>query len=56
MDVKIGDKYKGKVNGKTFEVTGIEEEHDTIFYKCEGNNYHYGLDAFKRCLLERLED
>lgn len=51
MQIKIGNKYKSKINQKEFEITGINEKDKIIFYKCDGKEYHYGLIAFNHCLV-----
>lgn len=55
MVIKVGDKYKGKINGKIFEITEIDKKNGVVFYQCEGQKYYYGLEAFKQCLLEKIE-
>ncbi len=54
MELKVGDKYKGKINGKIFEITGIDEKNGMVSYNCDGESYYYGLHAFKNCLLEKV--
>ena len=54
MEIKVGDKYKGKINGAIFEITEIDEKNKVIFYKCDGERHYYGLDSFKKCLLEKI--
>ena len=53
-EIKVGDKYKGTVNGAIFEITGIDKKNGMIFYKWNDKIFHYGLDAFKKCLLEKM--
>lgn len=52
-EIKVGDKYIGKVNKKEFEITNIDEINEIIYYRCDGQIYHYGLKQFKKCLLEK---
>ena len=54
MEINIGDKFKGKINGAIFEIISINKKDGMISYKCENNIYYYGLKAFKNCLLEKL--
>lgn len=54
MKIKVGDKFRGKVNGKIFNITEIDEKNGVIYYKCDGEKHHYGLNSFKHCLLEKV--
>lgn len=54
MEIKIGDKFKGKMNGAIFEVTNINEKDGVINYICDGKEDYYSLQAFKHCLLEKI--
>lgn len=56
IDVKVGDKFKGKINGEIFEVTNINEKDGVITYICNGKEYFYGLNAFKNCLLDKVKE
>lgn len=53
-EIKVGDKFKGKINGEIFEVTKIDEKENTIYFKCEDEINHVSLTMFKHCLLEKI--
>ena len=54
-NIEIGAKYKGSVNGAIIQVTKIENGWvHYIDYK-SGKPFMYGLDAFKRLLMTRLD-
>ena len=53
-EIKVGDKFKGKINGEIFEVTKIDEKENTIYYKCKDEINHVSLLLFKSCLLEKI--
>lgn len=53
-EIKVGDKFKGKINGEIFEVTKIDEKENTIYYKCKDEINHVSLLLFKLCLLEKI--
>lgn len=54
MEIKVGDKYKGKINGAIFEITKINEKTGVIHFICNGEEDTYSLTAFKHCLLEKI--
>jgi len=54
MEIKVGDKFKGKINGVILKITEIDNLNKVIYYECNGEKHHYGLDAFKKCLLEKV--
>ena len=54
MEIKIGDKFKGKINGAIIKITDINEKNGIIHYECDGKKFYYGLEAFKHCLLEKI--
>ena len=54
--IEVGDRFKGKVNGAIFEITEIDNKNKVITYKCNGEKHCYGLEAFKRCLLEKVDE
>lgn len=56
MEIKIGDKFKGKVNGAIFEVIDINKKDGLITYKAEDKNHIYGLEAFKKYLIEKVNN
>lgn len=53
-NIKVGDIYKGTMNGKIIKIIDIIESKDTIVYESNGSRYTYGLNAFKHCLLEKI--
>lgn len=54
-DIKVGDKYRGKMNGAIFEIIEVNKRDGTISYMVNGERHFYRLEAFKRCLLEKIE-
>lgn len=66
IDIVAGARYKGKVNGAIIEVVKIvnpnnlvyntKKELEVLYKDCRtGKLFTYGLEAFKRCSLERIE-
>ena len=53
-DIKVGDIFKGKINGAIFKITTIDKKNGVIFYKCNDKECSYGLHAFKHCLLDKI--
>ena len=53
-NIKIGDKFKGLVNNEIFEIMEIHKEKDEIIFKNKNKCFLYGLEAFKRCLLAKI--
>lgn len=53
-DIKVGDKYRGKMNGAIFEIIEVNKKDGIISYIVDGKQHLYGLEAFKRCLLEKI--
>lgn len=52
--IKVGDKFKGEMNGAIFKVIDINSKDGVITYEVDGEKHNYGLAAFKRCLLEKI--
>lgn len=59
IDIVAGARYKGKVNGAIIEVVKIvntKKGLEVLYKDCRtGKFFTYGLEAFKRCSLERIE-
>lgn len=55
MEIKVGDKFKGKINGAIFKITEIDEKNKMIFYETNGEKHYHGLDSFRHCLLEKID-
>lgn len=66
IDIVAGARYKGKVNGAIIEIVKIvnpnnlvyntKKELEVLYKDCRtGKFFTYGLEAFKRCSLERIE-
>lgn len=56
-EFKVGELYRGVVNGRKFSVTGIDETHDSIVFTDEkGHKSVYGLQAAKRLFIQRVQN
>lgn len=59
IDIVVGARYKGKVNGAIIEVVKIvntKKALEVLYKDCRtGKLFTYGLEALKRCSWERIE-
>lgn len=53
-EIKVGDKYRGLINNAIFEIIEVNKKDGFIKYKVDGHTHFYGLKAFKRCYLEKI--
>ena len=54
-NIEIGAKYRGNVNGAILEIVKIENQCVLVKDCVTGKINPYGLEAFKHCLLTRLD-
>lgn len=55
-ELKVGDKFKGRIDGSIFEITAIDPNKQKVTYKVNDKTFTTGINHFKHTLLDRIED
>lgn len=53
-EIKIGDIYRGLMNNAIIEIIEVNKKDGFVRYRVNENVHSYGLEAFKRCYLEKI--
>lgn len=52
--IKVGDKFKGKINNEIFEIISIDYDKGYLMVKNKNKKIECAINCFKRLLLEKI--